>query len=70
MRMTRAGTPPATAPAGTSRVTTAPAPMTQPSPRVTPAVITVLVPIQQSGPMTTSRSIISWSVIRAPAASP
>ena len=34
-RMTRAGTPPTMAPAGTSRVTTALAPMTAKSPMVT-----------------------------------
>ena len=49
-RSTAAGTPPTTTPAGTSRVTTAPAAMTDPSPTVTPLVMTALAPTHTSSP--------------------
>src|SRR5262245_6812934 len=49
----RAGTPAATAPAATSCVTTAPAPMMAPSPIVTPLSTTAPAPIQTLSPITT-----------------
>ncbi|KAI0971069.1 hypothetical protein F4678DRAFT_91493 [Xylaria arbuscula] len=50
---TRAGDPIATEKSGMSFVTTLPAPMVQPLPMVTPGMMVVLPPIQQSSPMTT-----------------
>ena len=44
--MTRQGTPAAITPAGTSRVTTLPAPITLPSPMVTPPQTVTLAPSQ------------------------
>ena len=52
-RMTRQGFPAASTPAGISRVTTLPAPMTVLSPIVTPGLITVCPPIQTWLPMRT-----------------
>lgn len=47
-RIGRQGTPAATTPAGMSRVTTLPAPMTEPFPMVTPPQTTALAPIHTS----------------------
>ncbi len=52
VRITRAGLPTATECGGMSLVTTAPAPMTQPSPMVTPPNTVTLPPNQQFEPMT------------------
>ena len=52
-RTTRQGLPTATTPAGMSRVTTLPAPITVPSPMATPCVTTVWPPIQTSLPIVT-----------------
>ena len=52
----RAGTPPTTAPAGTSCVTTALAPMVAPSPIVTPASTATPRPIHTSRPMWIARA--------------
>ena len=51
---TLAGLPTTTAPAGTSEVTTLPAPMTAPEPMVTPGRMVQFPPIQTSSPMWTS----------------
>ena len=48
--MTLAGTPATIAHAGTSRVTTAPAPITARSPIVTPALTTALAPMKTWSP--------------------
>ena len=50
MRITRAGFPTATESAGMSRVTTAPAPMTERSPMATPGQTITPPPNQQSSP--------------------
>ena len=52
-RMTLHGQPAAKDMGGMSRVTTAPAPMTQPSPIVTPGQMTTFAPNQQSFPILT-----------------
>ena len=52
---TRAGTPAMMLPAGTSWVTTAPAPITAPSPIVTPMLTTALAPTKTRSPITTGR---------------
>ena len=52
-RITLQGTPAAKELAGISLVTTDPAPITAPSPMVTPGVITELDPIHTSFPITT-----------------
>jgi len=66
--MTLAGLPTATLPAGTSRVTTAPAPITTRSPSSTPGRMMADAPIQQWRPMRMGRAGIheapcamSWS---------
>src|SRR5215831_1522992 len=55
LRMTLAGFPATTAIGGTSDVTTAPAPMTAPSPTRTPGKMMARAPIQTSFPMTGGR---------------
>ena len=56
-RMRRAGLPATTAQAGTSLVTTEPAPITAWEPTVTPSTITTFEPIQTSSPMVMPRSV-------------
>src|SRR5262249_42127207 len=61
---TRAGTPATTAWAGTSRVTTAPAPTTAPSPTVSPPRMVALLPIEardRTSVRTTDQSASVWS---------
>src|SRR5579863_2238414 len=60
IRRTRAGTPATTAKAGTSRVTTAPAPTIAPRPIVTPGRTTAPVPMSDPDSMRTGSA--SWSV--------
>ena len=55
-RITRQGTPAASELGGRSRVTTLPAPTTQPSPIVTPPQTTTFAPSQTSLPMVTGRA--------------
>src|SRR5699024_7098697 len=57
-RSTRHGTPAATTPAGMSRVTTLPAPMTDPLPIVTPPHTTAFAPIH-----TSSSSVMGFDVL-------
>ena len=68
-RMTRHGLPKAMTPAGMSRVTTLPAPITVPSPIVTPCMTTQLPPIQTLSPMVTGSErmtpALRWSGSRA-----
>ncbi|MFF0007124.1 hypothetical protein ACFYQT_27255 [Streptomyces tibetensis] len=56
-RIGRAGFPAATAQAGRSFVTTAPAPMTQWSPMVTPSTTTTCEPIHTSSPTVIPRLV-------------
>src|SRR5581483_10053547 len=62
----RAGLPATTAPAGTSRVTTAPAPTSAPSPIVTPPRTTAPEPIEAPRSTRVRRSIQSASVWSSP----
>src|SRR5262249_19505121 len=55
--ITCAGFPTATAPAGTSRVTTAPAPITAPAPMCTPSSTITLLPSQQPSPTVMPRRL-------------
>ena len=68
-RKTRQGDPTAITPAGMSRVTTLPAPITALSPIVTPCITTVLPPIQTLLPMVMGRErmmpALRWSGRRA-----
>src|SRR6185436_1896601 len=65
--MTRAGTPATMAPAGTSLVTTAPAPTSAPAPMVTPPMMVALLPMEAPSSTFVSTICQSASVCRPPA---